>query len=154
MNCSTLIVCLVLSPACAEVPEGADDRVRVTVVGIVATDRDTTIDPRLKGIVQAVQEKEPTLTGFRVVRVSNESVEVGGWADFSVCKEGKLPVRVAVNKSQDGKICITLKPPKHKGSVKYSCVCEKYVPIITRCVTPEGDRLLIAVMATPCRTKE
>jgi hypothetical protein len=47
---------------------------------------------------------------------------------------------------------MTVKPPK-LDEITYACACGKFFPIITNHLTPDNERLIIAVMAKPCKKK-
>ena len=128
-----------------------DERVRVTVVAILAHDRDNVVDEKLRGIAEEVRKIEPRLTGFRIERFSSESLAVGATRAFPLVEDAK--VKVTVEEKLDGRICLTIHPPRYKGSVKYSCTCGKFVPIITRYKTAANETLIVGVMAQPCRKK-
>jgi len=45
---------------------------------------------------------------------------------------------------------MTIKPPT-LGEITYSTTCEKFFPIVTRYVTKDKERLIIAIMVEPCK---
>src|SRR3954447_22025135 len=49
----------------------AEEPVKVTVVAVLASDKHTRIDPKLQDLAREVQKKDPTLTGFKVGRVTS-----------------------------------------------------------------------------------
>ena len=149
MNATVLCLLFVVNadPDCPK----AGPEVRVTVIGFLAHQRDKEVHPKAAGIAKLVQTKDKSLTGFDMARTTSKSVPVGDEALFPVCKQCKFKVRVRVEQSGDGRISLTVEPPKHEGSVTYSCKCGAFVPLMTRCVTPDGGKLVIAVMAKPCR---
>src|SRR5437588_10490774 len=70
---------LVLIASCGSAGRtcAADDRVKVTVVAILATDRNSEVDPELKVLAQEVQKVERSLTGFRLRRTTTSSLARG-----------------------------------------------------------------------------
>src|SRR5579862_3073342 len=63
--------------ACAQAPaKKQDQKIKVTVVVILANDRCSFVDPRLKLIAVAAKSKKPELTGFNVFSMTQATVEV------------------------------------------------------------------------------
>ena len=60
---------------------GDKKKVRVSVVVILATERDGKVHPKLKCIAEEVKKLHPKLTGFRLVQMSCQSLPVGGKDD-------------------------------------------------------------------------
>lgn len=127
----------------------AEDPVRVTVVVILATDADTTVDPKLAELAKAVQARDKTLTGFKLVATEAKSVPVGGAHTFELVDKQELKVTVTRPKDADGKISLTIKPPGLEN-VTYGCACDKFFPVVTPHRTKAGEVLIVAVMAKPC----
>jgi hypothetical protein len=129
----------------------AAEEVKVTVLAIFATDKNSTIDADLKEIAERVQKQEPKLTGFRQGRQSSKSVAVGDGSkeSFALAEDQVVTVSVeAVMKKE--KIRMTIKPPT-LGEITYSTTCEKFFPIVTRYVTKDKERLIIAIMVEQCK---
>ncbi|MCE9533975.1 MAG: hypothetical protein K8T89_23060 [Planctomycetes bacterium] len=65
---------------------------------------------------------------------------------------GNIKVDLMLNDKTDdeGRVTMTVKPPK-LDEITYACTCGKFFPIITTHVTPEKQRLIIAIMAKPCK---
>ena len=61
----------------------ADDA-QVTVVAILATDRDTVIDSKLNQIATEVRKSHPTLTGFRRDRATQKGVTINQKESFAL----------------------------------------------------------------------
>jgi hypothetical protein len=43
--------------------------------------------------------------------------------------------------------------PPLQGEIVYGCACGKFLPIITRFQTRDGERLILAVRVEPCHRK-
>ena len=92
------------------------------------------------------------MRGFRKERTISKPVKVGGSETFTLVGKAAMQVTVQANTDKDGRVTLTIKPP-NQGEITYACCCGKYFPVITRHVTPDGERLIIAVMAKPCVKK-
>jgi hypothetical protein len=126
------------------------EEVKVTVLAIFATDKNSNVDADLKEIAERVQAKEPKLTGFRQGRQSSKSVAVGDGSKESFALVEDQVVTVAVDAVMKNKIRMTIKPPT-LGEITYSTTCEKFFPIVTRHVTKDKERLIIAIMVEQCK---
>src|SRR5437867_1620646 len=65
-------------------PGGCAEEVKVTVVVILATDRNNEVAGELKCIAQEVQKKYPHLTGFRLEQITRKSLPVGKSEKFAL----------------------------------------------------------------------
>lgn len=131
--------------------DGCDDPgpVRVTVVVVLATTADTGVDPKLVELAKEVQKRDPTLLGFRLGSNEAKSIKVGDSATFVLVEKQELQVKVERKKDENGRICLTIKPPE-LGEVKYACACDKFFPVVTPYQTKKGETLIVVVMAKPC----
>ena len=135
------------APAC---PKG--ETIQVVVIVILASDKNADVDDRLREIATEIRKKDPQLTGFELHKSFNKKLKIGEMEAFELV--GKAKVEVIINEKTDdaGRMTITVKPPKLE-EITYACTCGKFFPIITNHFTPEKKRLIIAVMATPCKKK-
>lgn len=130
-------------------PVRADER-NITVVAVLATDRNTTIDPKVQGIAEEVKKLEPSLTGFKLVRTTNKPVGVGRKESFPLVDAEMLAVQLLQieppkEKDKDERIRLAVKAPL-TGEITYSTCCGKFFPILTRYLTKDNERLIVAVM--------
>jgi hypothetical protein len=125
--------------------------IRVTVVAILASTENTKIDPQLKCIAEKVQEREPTLKGFRVAEMTNRAVAVGKEDTFKLVEDQTVVVVVKQGEDKDNKkVGLEVKPPL-LGKITYVTCCGKYFPIVTRYLTKDKkERLIIAIKVEPC----
>lgn len=125
--------------------------VRVTVLAILATDRNDKIDDKIKCIADEVRKEEPTLTGFKLVHMASKSVEVGKKEKFPLVDDeaASIVVNQARDMEKDKRIGLTVKAPR-VGEITYRTCCSKFFPIVTRYQTKDGSRLILAVMVKPC----
>lgn len=130
-------------------PGPAEERVRVTVVVVLATDADMTVDPALVELARQVRKREPKLTGFRVHAAEAKSLRVGETATFELAERQEMAVTVNRPKDARGQITLTIKPPGLEN-ITYGCACDKFFPVVTPYRTRTGEVLIVAVMARPC----
>jgi hypothetical protein len=133
------------------VPSAAEaQNVRVSLVTILASDQHCDVDPRLACVAKAVQKHHPHLTGFRMGQTACKSLPVGSRESFCLGDDGcRAAVEITHGPDKDNWVGLKLKPPR-MGEVTYEVVCGKYFPILTRCQTPDKERILLAVMVRPC----
>jgi hypothetical protein len=136
-----------LRPVCGDPP------IRVTVVVVLASTTNTTVDPKLTDLAKKVQKRDPKLTGFRLVTSEGKSIPVGGSSGFELVDGKDLTVKVEKPKDENGRVGLTIKSPD-VGSVSYTCVCDKFFPIVTPHKTKTGETLIVVVMAKPCTEKK
>src|SRR3954468_20932145 len=124
---STLVLATFLFAPCCK---GDDKPVSVTVVIVLATDQNATIDPKLKELAKEVQKRDPKLTGFKLVATECKSIPVGEAASINLTDKQVLKVTVDQSKDEKGRISLTLNPPG-MDAVTYACACDKFFPIVT-----------------------
>ena len=126
--------------------------VRVTVVSVLASTVTTHVDAKLKELAREVRKREPGLTGFRVAAALQKSIPVGKGHTFELPDKQALKVRIDRPKGKDGRVGLTIRPPG-LGEITYTCVCDKFFPVVTPHTTADGERLIVVVMAKPCTGK-
>ncbi len=145
------LLMVVLAGLSAAPQPPADER-HVTVVAVLATDRNKQIDPRVKEIADEVQKLEPGLTGFRLVRTTSKPITLGKRDTFPLVDNETLSVLLQQTEAKEGqeRIRLTVKAPL-AGEITYSCCTSKFFPIMTRYLTKDNDRLIVAVMVKPAK---
>lgn len=143
---------LAAAPAALAQQPKEEPRVQVTVLAILATDKNKTVDPQLKCVAQKVQKMEPDLTGFRIARTSTRSIEVSKASKFMLVEGVPVSVTVEQGPDKDNRVGLTIKPPQ-LGEICYLSCCGKFFPIVTRYQTKDKERLIIAIMVEPCKKK-
>ena len=86
------------------------------------------------------------LTGFRLGRSTTKALAAGESHRFPLVEDEVAVVLVDHLLDEEKRVGLTVKPPQ-AGDISYSTVCGKFFPILTRCQTKDGDRLIVAVMA-------
>ena len=147
---AALVVAVVTPRECQPEP---GQPVRITVVTVLATGANTTIDNRLSDLAKEVQKRDPALTGFRIHTTEAKSVAPGDSAAFELIDRQKLVVKVDRPRDEQGRVGLKIRPPG-LGEVTYTCTCDRFFPVVTPHRTREGETLIVAVMARPCMLKK
>jgi len=137
---------LLIGPACAACP---DEKIKVTVVVILASEEGDKIDPRLKAIAEEVQKLNPNLKSFQLKTMTCKSLQQGEKGSFALIDDKTAQVVVKHGADKCNKVALAVTPPD-QGEIVYSTVCGKFLPIVTRCNTKCKNRLIIAVRVQPC----
>jgi hypothetical protein len=148
-----LVAFLFLTPARECRDDAPPAPVRVTVVVILATTENNVIDYILTDLAKEVRKREPKLIGFRVSTTEWKSIKVGDSAAIKLVDKQELTVKVEKPKGADGRVGLAITPPM-LGEIKYTCACDKYLPVVTPHTTAKGETLILAVMAKPCTQKK
>jgi hypothetical protein len=132
---------------------GDENKVEVTVLAILATDKNKNVDPQLKPVAHKVQKIEPSLTGFKLRDTVRRSIDVGKASKFMLLEDG-VPCTITVEQgpNKENRVGLTVKPPQ-LGEICYLSCCGKFFPIVTRYQTKDKQRLIIAIMVEPCNKK-
>jgi hypothetical protein len=143
-----LVLLLAWAPAAP-----AAEKVRVSVLMILASERDTKVDKRLECIAREVRKLHPKLVGFRVAKqgLSCKSLTVGTPDCFELL--GGQAVTITVLRAGKKKEPVELKvAPPTLGEITYSTPCGKFLPLVTK-YRHRNDLLLIAICVQPCPGK-
>jgi hypothetical protein len=131
----------------------ADDKVTVSVVTILATDKSDKIDKKLTWIASEVQKLNSKLTGFHSPKEEmREEIPLNSPKKFELVEDQVVVIDVERGADKDNKNLIKVQPPT-LGEIKYYTSCGKFVPIITEYKTKNGELLIIAVRVQPCKEK-
>lgn len=144
-----LFVAMVLAtPALREAC--ADEKpVRVTVVVVLASEKEGKIEPKLRQLAAEVRKRNKDLKSFKLAESMAKSIPIGDSATFELIDKQMLKVTVERPRDENGQVGLTIKPPQ-LGKVTYRCVCDKFFPVITPHKTSKGEHLIVVVMAKPC----
>ena len=145
--CAALL-CLPAAARCDDDENG----VRVTVVGILATDKNDTINPKLEGIAKEVRKLDPKLTGFEIAKMTCKVLTVGGKDDFDLGNDQTLHIVVERKGDEEGRYQLKITPPR-MGDITYATTCGKYFPVMTPFRTKDGELLIVGVRIQPCPAK-
>lgn len=126
--------------------------IRVTVVVVFASTKAKEVDPKLAALAAEVQKRDPKLVGFVLVDSQQKSLAVGGSHTFALPEKQEMTVKVSKPKDKDGRVGMTIQPPG-LGEITYTCMCDKFFPVVTPHTMSKGERLIVVVMAKPCPGK-
>lgn len=152
MSARSLVTCLATFAAVSAsgpAARAADD-VHVSVVSILASTKSDKVDERVACIAEQMKKKDPKLTGFKVDRMTCKYVTVGDKDCFEVIDGQKVCVTVEKKCDKDGRVCVKVEPPT-LGAITYTTCCDKFLPLVTRYKTKDGDVLIIAVRVQTCK---
>jgi len=130
----------------------AESPVKVTLVVILASKTDKAINPKLATLAEEVQKRNREFTGFRIGATFDKSIPVGASHSFELPEEQKAKITAAAGKDKDGRIELTVNLPG-LDDVTYTCVCDKFFPIVTPYKLKTGETVLVAILAKPCTGK-
>jgi len=132
----------------------ADERpIKVTVIAILASEKNTKIDKELKALAVELKKKYPEFKGFVLERTACESMKIGEKKSFQVFDKSEVVVELKDKNDKDNKVTLTITPPT-LGDVTYTTCCGKFFPVTTGETTKSGERLIVAVMVKPCDGKK
>jgi hypothetical protein len=138
--------------AAAPPKEERKETVQVSVIAILATERDDKIDPKLACIAREVRKKYKKLTGFQLAAMTGKSLAIGARETFELIDDQK--VVVTVKKAVDEKNCVQVRvAPPQMGEITYDTCCGKFLPLVTPVRIGKNDLLIIAVRVQPCHGK-
>ncbi len=124
-------------------------QVRVSVLIILASEKDGKIDRKLACIAREVQKTNPKLISFQMSKLSCRSLTVGKAERFDLVEDQKTCVTVQCASGKKGRVCLKVCPPS-MGEITYSTPCGKFLPILTPYRTKTGEVVLIAIRVQPC----
>jgi hypothetical protein len=132
-------------------PSGRAEEVKVTLVVILATERNSEVARELKSIAREVQKSYPHLTGFRLGEITCKSLTVGTKEKFALVDNEVATVLVHHAADSKNRVGLTVKAPL-QGEIQYLTCCGKFLPIVTRYQTKEdNERLILAIRVQPCK---
>ena len=131
-----------------------DDGVSVSVVAILATDKNDKINPGLEAIAKEIQKTQPQLTGFQIAVTSRKTIAVGGKDDFDLGNDQSLRVEVQQKLDKEDRYQIKLTPPKMGDITCHAACCGRFLPIITPFRTKNGEWLIVGVSLQPAGCKQ
>ena len=127
-------------------------KVRVSVVVILASETDTTIDKKLECIAREVTKMHPKLKGFRMGPMGYKSLKIGEANVFDLAEGKTTTITIQQAADEMDRIRLKVGPPK-MGEITYSTPCGKFLPILTPYRTKANETLIIAIRVQPCNGK-
>jgi hypothetical protein len=138
--------------AAAPPKEENKEPVDVSVLVILATERDKNIDASLECIAREVRKEHAKLTGFRIVRTAKKPLAVGTKQTFDLVDDQKAAITVKKAADEKNRVEVKIAPPQ-MGEITYDTCCGKFLPIVTPFRTKNKELLIIAVRVQPCHEK-
>jgi hypothetical protein len=128
------------------------DPVRVSVVIILATDKNADVPKDLECLAREMKKKDPKWTGFRKEKVICESVAVGATEKVELIDGLSVEITVEQGPTKDQWARLKVSPPT-LGDITYEAACGKFLPLITKHKTKNDELLIIAVRVQGCKEK-
>lgn len=142
-----LLTIATLNGLAADPPTG--DKVKVSVVIILASEKDAAVDPKLDDIAREVRKMHPRLKGFRLGPLAARSLAIGSEETFALVEDQKARVVVQRGADKNDRVRLKVAPPQ-MGEITYSTPCGKFLPIVTPFRTRANELLILAVRVQPC----
>jgi hypothetical protein len=124
-------------------------KVRISVLIILASEKDDKVDKKLECIAREVRKSHPKLRGFKMANLSCKSVTVGAADTFELVEDEQTSITVLRAADKMDRVHLKVGPPM-MGQITYSTPCGKFLPILTPHRTKKGQVLIIAVRVQPC----
>jgi hypothetical protein len=130
----------------------ADPAIKVSVLAILASDRDKCVAQELESIAEEVQKFNPKLTSFRVAKICCKSLKIGTKDTFDLVNDQVATITIE-SKDADGCVQLRVTPPL-LGEIHYVTTCGKFLPIVTRFKNKNKEQLIVAIRVQPCPGKK
>ncbi len=149
-----LLPALIAAGPCKDDPKPVvEPPVKVTLVVILAKKKpDTKINPKLATLAEEVQKRNKEFTGFGIHQTLDKSIPIGKTHSFELPEMQLATITAAKGRDKDGRIELKVTLPG-LDEVTYTCVCDKFFPIVTPYVLKTGETVLVAILAKPCTGK-
>ncbi len=129
------------------------DKVKVSVIVILASESNDKVDAKLKCIAEELKKKHPKLTGFQLAgKCTCKSLAIGAKEEFDLIADNKADVIVDQKADKEDFVKLKVTPPS-MGEITYRTVCGKFLPIVTPVKTKDGEIVIIAIRVQPCNGK-
>ena len=126
-----------------------NEKVKVSLVVILASEQGDFIDKRLKEFAKEVQEQHPNYKSFKIKTMSSKSLAPKEKGVFKLVDDKTAQIIVLHGADKQNRVSLAITAPE-QGEIEYRTVCGKYLPIVTRCQTKTKERLMLAVQVQPC----
>ena len=144
--CVALMGMLAMAAHLTACPE---EKVKVTVVVILATESGDFVDKRLKEFAKEVQVKYPTYKSFKIKKMTNKSLAPEEKAVFKLVDDVTAQIVVKHGADKQNRVSLAVTAPE-QGEIVYRTVCGKFLPIVTRYQTKSKELLMLAIEVKPC----
>src|SRR5258708_5836506 len=123
-------LCMLVAGACmlGATPASQAQEIKITVIVILASEKDSGVDCELKCLAQEIQKKEPKLKGFRLEDTVCKSLTLSKKETFKLVDKEEVTVTVRHGCDKDSRVGVVVKPPR-MGEIDYTTCCGKFLPI-------------------------
>jgi hypothetical protein len=146
-SAASMMIAMVLAAQLGACP---GEKVKITLVVILATEDGDFIDKRLKDFAKEVQVKYPTYKSFKIKSMTNKSLAPAEKAVFKLVEDKTAQIVVKHGADKENRVSLAVTSPD-QGEIDYRTVCGKYLPIVTRYQTKSTQRLMLAIQVRPCK---
>lgn len=130
--------------------KASPEKIKVTLVVILASEEGNQIDPSLKQIAEEIRKRDDQLTSFKVQSITVRKLAENEKSVFKLIDQKTADVVVKHGADENNRVGIAVTAPD-QGEIAYRTTCGKYLPIVTRHHTKIGERLIVAVRVDPCQ---
>lgn len=148
--CRRALLGLAALVAVAAGPDKPADEVNVSVVAILATDKNADVDPKLKCLAEEMKKVDPKWTGFRIETMTCQPIKVGAKEEFKLVDGQTVTVTADRCAGKDKPVCLKVTPPT-LGEITYKTCCGKFFPMVTGYKNKKGELLIVAVRVQTCK---
>lgn len=134
----------------AALPARGEEKVRVSVLTILASEKDDKVERKLECIARQVRLKCDKLKGFRCLQMTCRSVPVGGKERFDLGANQSAAIAIEHGADASNRVELKVSPPR-MGQITYTSTCGKFFPIVTPVRTRNNELLILAIRVQPCR---
>lgn len=125
------------------------EKMKVTVVVILASEEGNKVDPRLKQIAEEIQRRDPQLKSFKLHSVLKKDLSPEEKGVFQLIDQKTVDVVIKPPDETD-RVGLGVTAPE-QGQIVYRTVTGKYLPIVTRYHTAAKERLIVALRVDPAK---
>lgn len=144
-----LVMCAADSRSSAQNP-CPGQKVKVTLVVILASEEGAKIEPKLKAIAEEVRIMNPNLKSFHIKSMTTKSLAADDKTFFPLVDDKNVAITIKHGADQEKRVSLAVVAPD-QGEIVYRCVCGKFLPIVTRYQTKGKERLILAIRVQPCK---
>ncbi|MSQ95013.1 MAG: hypothetical protein EXR98_10725 [Gemmataceae bacterium] len=126
------------------------DRVKVTLIVVLASEKGTKIDKQLKLIAEEVQKLNPNFKSFTLKHMESRSLKPGEKVSWPCVEKEVIAMLIKHCADKDNRVGLSVNAPMMK-EIEYQTVCGKFLPIVTPYTTKKNERLILAIRVQPCR---
>jgi hypothetical protein len=152
MSVRLAMLALLLSSWLTSIVRAGDDKIRVAVVVILASETSDKVDPKLECVAREARKRNSKLTGFRLAQTCCKPLTVGTTEVFDLGNKQQVTVLIQEGIDKDNRVRLKVTPPS-MSEIVYTTCCGKYLPIFTPIQNEKGELLIIAVCVQPCHGK-